>query len=158
MTPFKQDCNNIQPTYKQIFLADGSSVLCREMGQVNIPIKHGRRNFGTLVLEDVLIVPNLDRRLFSVNSFLARGNNWVHFENNHIKLGIQDGQKIKIPPSSLKTNAMIVNTRRNKYYNKSIPTPTADKLKDMVRINMNKIHERFHRSEGAIATIQAHNL
>ena len=158
MTPFKQDCNNIQPTYKQIFLADGSSVLCKEMGQVNIPIKHGRRDFGTLVLEDVLIVPNLDRRLFSVNSFLARGNNWVHFENQHIELGIQDGPKIKIPLSSLQTNAMIVNTRRNKYSDESIPTPTTDQTKDMVKINMNKIHERFHRSEGAIATIRAHNL
>ena len=158
MTPFKQDCNNIQPTYKQIFLADGSSVLCKEMGQVNIPIKHGRRDFGTLVLEDVLIVPNLDRRLFSVNSFLARGNNWIHFENHHIELGIQDGSKIKIPLSSLQTNAMIVNTRRNKYSDESISTPTADQTKDMVKINMNKIHERFHRSEGAIATIRAHNL
>ena len=29
MTPFKKDCNNIQSTYKVIYLADGSSVLCK---------------------------------------------------------------------------------------------------------------------------------
>ena len=32
----------------------------------------------------VRIVPSLDRRLFSINSFLANGNNCVHFENNFI--------------------------------------------------------------------------
>ena len=31
MAPFQRDCNNIQPTYKIIYLADGSSVLCKYM-------------------------------------------------------------------------------------------------------------------------------
>ena len=79
MTPFSKDCENIQPTQRTIFLADGSTVLCNKMGTIHIPIKKHNKHLGTLKLEDVLIVPNLDRRLFSVGSFLAKGNNWVHF-------------------------------------------------------------------------------
>ena len=78
MTPFKKDCRDIQTTHRKIFLADGSVVLCNEMGIIDIPIQNGRITIGTLRLDNVLIVPSLDRRLFSVNSFLQNGNNWVH--------------------------------------------------------------------------------
>ena len=88
MTPFKKDCSDIQNTNRRIYLADGSSVICKSSGSINIPITKNKRNLGTLKFEDVLIVPNLDRRLFSVNSFLNKGNNWIHFEKNHIVLGI----------------------------------------------------------------------
>ena len=101
MTPFKKDCRNIQSAHRKIFLADGSIVLCKEMGTIDIPIQNGKHVIGTLRLDNVLIVPSLDRRLFSVNSFLQNGNNWEHFENNSIHLGIRDGPKIKIPITSL---------------------------------------------------------
>ena len=93
MTPFKKDCSDIQNTNRRIYLADGSSVICKSSGSINIPITKNKRNLGTLKFEDVLIVPNLDRRLFSVNSFLNKGNNWIHFEKNHIVLGIYDTVK-----------------------------------------------------------------
>ena len=80
MTPFKNDCYDIQNTNRRIYLADGSSVICKSSGSIIIPIIKNKMDLGTLKLEDVLIVPNLDRRLFSVNSFLNKGNNWVHFE------------------------------------------------------------------------------
>ena len=50
---------------------------------------------------------------------------------------------------------MIVNTRKNTYIKNTDPSeiPTTK-----VKIDMNKIHNRFHRSEGAIATIRAHDL
>ena len=38
MTPFQKDCNNIKPTYKIIYLADGSSVLCKYMGNISLAI------------------------------------------------------------------------------------------------------------------------
>ena len=100
MTPFKSDCDNIQPTYRQIYLAEGSLVLCKEMGTINIPIKNNKTHIGNLRMEDVLIVPNLDRRLFSVNSFLSKGQNWVHFNKEYIELGIHEGPAIKIPITS----------------------------------------------------------
>ena len=75
MTPFKNDCTNIQPTYKMNYLTDGSSALCKHMGNISIPISKNKRVLGSLILEDVLIVPNLDRKLFSVNSILSRGHN-----------------------------------------------------------------------------------
>ena len=97
MTPFKKDYKSISSTRRTIYLADGSSVQCRYVGIIEIPIHKGNRIIGTLKLDDALIVPNLDRRLFSVNAFLNKGNNWVHFDKNFIKLGINDGPTIKNP-------------------------------------------------------------
>ena len=108
MTPFKKDCRNIQRAHRNFFLVDGSTVLCKEMGTIDIYIQNSKYIIGTLRLENVLIVPSLDRRLFSVNSFLQNGNNWVHFENNSIHLGIRDSPKIKIPITLLQSNALIV--------------------------------------------------
>ena len=56
-------------------------------GLIDIPIHKGIKLIGTLKLDDDLIVPNLNGRLFSVDSFLNRGNNWVHFDKNYIQLG-----------------------------------------------------------------------
>ena len=73
MTPFKKDCNNIQSTYKIIYLADGSSILCKYMGNILLPISKNNKVIGSLTLEDVLIAPNLDRRLFSVKCLPLKG-------------------------------------------------------------------------------------
>ena len=76
MTPYKRECKDIQQTFRKIFFADGSSIHCSQMENFDIPIKKQIQIIGILRrLEDVLIVPTLDRRLFSVNSFLLRGNN-----------------------------------------------------------------------------------
>ena len=83
-----KDCINIQPTYKLIYLVDGTTVMCKLMGNINIPIVAKNKELGTLISEDVLIVPNLDRQLFSVNAFLSKEHNWVHFTHDNIKLGI----------------------------------------------------------------------
>ena len=154
MTPFKKDCKNIQPTQRKIFLADGSMVMCKEMGTIDIPISNDKNSAGTLILDDVLIVPSLDRRLFSVNSFLGKGNNWVHFEKDSIILGIRTGPKVNVPITSLQSNALIVGTRNHKRTRNENRCETQKKKK----ISTNIIHDRFHRSHGAIATIQAHNL
>ena len=82
--------------------------MCKLMGNINIPIVAKNKELGTLILDDVLIVPNLDRRLFSVNVFLSKGHNWVHFTHDNIKLGIQNGPSIDIQITSLQANAMVV--------------------------------------------------
>ena len=52
------------------------------MGTIDTPKLIGQTKLDVLRLDNVLIVPSLDRRLFSViNSFLQNGNNWVHFES-----------------------------------------------------------------------------
>ena len=61
------------------------------MGNVCIPICEEQSEIGSLILEDVLIVPNLDRHLFSVHAFLSKGHNWVHFSQTEIQLGIKNG-------------------------------------------------------------------
>ena len=93
-------------------MADGSSVVCREAGEISIPLKNHHDSFFSLLLKDVLIIPDLDRRLFSVNAFLRRGNNWVHFYQHHVELGIRSGPTIKIPNSSLQSSAMERRKRR----------------------------------------------
>ena len=78
------------------------------MGHIIIPITSNGTTLKTLILEDVLIVQNLDRRLFSVNAFLSKGHNWVDFTHDNIKLGIRSGPNINIPITSLQPNAFIV--------------------------------------------------
>ena len=53
MTPFRSDYCNINHTYKQIYLADDSSILRNQMGVIEIPIKSQRKEIGKLILEDI---------------------------------------------------------------------------------------------------------
>ena len=46
MTPFKKDSYNIHHTYKQIYLADGSSILCNQTGAIDIPITSQHKEMG----------------------------------------------------------------------------------------------------------------
>ena len=55
-----------------------------------------------------MIVLNLDRSLLSVNSFLNKGNNWVHFEKDYIELGRSEGPRIRLPSLSLQSNIFVV--------------------------------------------------
>ena len=145
MTPFRKDCLNVQQTYKLIYLADGSTVLCKFMGNINIPIYDNRTKLGTLILEDVLIVPNLDRRLFSVNAFLSKGHNWVHFTQDNIKLGIKNGPSINIPITSLQSNAFVVDHEKcqpKNYAKRDSETPSNVSPRDKrIKINTNILHE-----------------
>ena len=43
MAPFGADCRKINHTYKHIYLADGSSILCNQMGVIDMPIKSQNR-------------------------------------------------------------------------------------------------------------------
>ena len=108
MTPFRSDCRDINHTYKQIYLADGSFILCNQMGVIHIPIKSQNREIEKLFLEDVFIVSNLDSRLFSVSPFLSKGNNWVNFKRDQIELGVRNGPTIKLPITSSQANAFVV--------------------------------------------------
>ena len=66
------------------------------MGIINIPTCKMKKIIGILRLDDVLIVPNLDMRLFSVKSFLQKETKWVHFDKHNIQLGILNSPIIKI--------------------------------------------------------------
>ena len=48
MIPFTKDCRDIQPTHRMIFLADGSTAICKEMGKIDIPVYNGKTNIGSL--------------------------------------------------------------------------------------------------------------
>ena len=162
MTPFKKNCTNIQPTYKMIYLSDGSPVLCKHMGNISIPINKNKRILGSLILEDVLIVPNLDRRLFSVNTFLSKGHNWVHFSRHTIKVGIKVGPNINIPITSLQSNALVVdhfkNVKSNEFVISPMSPPQSITSKKNTKLDTGLLHTRLHRLDGVFATIRAHVL
>ena len=80
MTPLTKDCYGIQRANGRIYLADVFSVICKQSSSINISIIKDKMNLCTQTLEDVLIVPNLERRLFSANLNLNKGNKWFHFE------------------------------------------------------------------------------
>ena len=139
------------------------------MGVIEIPIKSHRKEIGKLILEDVLIVPNLDRRLFSVSSFLSKGNNWTNFKRDQIELGVRNDPTIKLPITSLQANAFVVehNTcktkpkhyaKNNANNHKHIANKVVGHQKHKTNIDTNLLHDRFHRSDGGFATIRAHNL
>ena len=88
----------------------GSSVNDNQIGKFDIPIKKRNQIIRILRLEHISIVPTLDMRLFSVNSFLSRRNDRVLSQDDYIELGFRGRQKIKIPIRSLQPNAMIVNS------------------------------------------------
>lgn len=106
MTPFKRDCQNITPVHKEVDLADGTKILCKHIGHIIIPLESSIGTKYNLRLKKVLIIPKLDRRLFSVSAFLQQGNNWVNFTSDRIELGVKEGPRIQIPLTSLQTTAM----------------------------------------------------
>ena len=59
MTPFRKDCKNIQPANRKIFLADGSAVLCKEMGTIDIPISNSQTKLGIYKLDNVSLQSNV---------------------------------------------------------------------------------------------------
>ena len=159
MTLYKADCLNIEPTSKQIFLADGSTVFCKQMGSIHIPLRAKGKIVGKSRLDDVLIVPDLDQRLFSVNAFLSRGNNWVHFTSESIELGIQNGPKIQIPLSSLQSQAMIVKTGDTHTRLNACPACSKQNvLPNKKQLNSCTLHDQLHRPDSVLATIKAHDL
>ena len=120
---------------------------------IYIPIRQHKKTSGTLKLDEVLIVPNLDRRFFPVNTFLSKGNNWVHFTQHSIELGIKGGPKLTVPITFSQTNAMVVNVSKQ-----TQPSPSPDTYNNKLKISTDTFHSRIHRSHGALATIKSHNL
>ena len=124
------------------------------MGNISLPISKNNKIIGSLILEDVLIVPNLDRRLFSVNAFLSKGHNWVHFSRHMIKLGIKDGPSINIPITSLQSNALVVEHNHNQKHKEFLSSSKQNEVtRKRMKIDIGLLHNRLHRPDGALATI-----
>ena len=128
------------------------------MGNISLPIRKNNKVIGSLVLEDVLIVPNLDIRLFSVNAFLSKGHNWVHFSRHTIKLGIKDGPSINIPITSLQSIALVVEHNHNQKPKEfSSSSKQNEILRNRIKTDTGFLHDRLHRPDGVLATIRAHD-
>ena len=114
-----------------------------------LPISKNNKVIGSLILEDVLIVPNLDRRLFSVNAFLSKGHNWIHFSRHLIKLGIKDGPCIQIPITSLQSNALVVEHNHNQKPKEFLSSSKQNEVtRKRMKIDTGLLHDRLHRPDG----------
>ncbi len=96
INPLKKNCYQIQNANRRMYCADGSSVIWKHSRSITIQINSNKKNLGILKPDDVLIVPNLGRKLFSVRVFLSEENNWVHFEKNRIDLGFYEEPRVRL--------------------------------------------------------------
>ena len=104
----------------------------------------------------------LDRRLFSVNAFLSKGHNWVHFSRHMIKLGIEDGPSINIPITSLQSNALVVDHSGIQQSKEHTTLPVSPQQlttpKKKTNLDTGLLHAMLHRSDGVFVTIRTHDL
>ena len=127
-----------------MFLTGTSSIQYSLMCIISIQIYKKKKVMSVLRLDYVVNVPNLDRRLFSVNSFINKGNNWVHFDKYNIQLVIQNSPTIKSQIISSQSNKMVV-------YMSDDPNNQSN-----LRISRNIIYSTIHRSDGVIATLEVY--
>ena len=76
-------------------------------------------------------------------------------------MGIQNGPSIDIPITSLQANAMVVDHVKctlKIFANDTQSAQGDQKGSKKIKITTNTLHDRFHRSDGVLATVQAHNL
>ena len=78
MTPHYSDCFNITRTKASIKLADGTHTNCTHQGETTIQFTDDLGIKQLLHLQKVLIVPDLDKRLFSVTQFSNVPNEYRH--------------------------------------------------------------------------------
>ena len=79
----------------------------------------------------------------------------MHFENNSVHLGIRDGPKIKIPITSIQSNTLTVGDIEIR---STIKASNPIHNRNKIKLSTNVLHDIFQRSDGALATIRAHNL
>ena len=85
MTPFRADCRNINHTYKQIYLADGSSILFNQIGVIDIHIKSQNREIGKLIITSLqtnaFVVEHNTSKTKSIYYANNNANNHMHIAN-----------------------------------------------------------------------------
>ena len=68
---------------------------------------------------------------------------------------MKDGPMIRIPITSLKSNALLVGDVKTQNRTRVHEFNTTLKK---IKLNTNILYNRFHRFDGAMATIKAHDL
>ena len=142
MTPHRNDCFNIIKSRAMVKLADGSTCTSEEEGQCLLDIQGSDGKQHKLLLMRVLIVPGLDRRLFSVPTFTEYEGNSINFQNNGIT--VKMGNVSMCVPTS-KVGPLLA-------FHLSVAN-NASKLPRRCGTNLEVLHQRLgHR---AITTILA---
>ena len=141
MTPHYTDCFNIIKTKASIKLADGTYTTCTHQGETTLNFTDDLGIQRLLHLQKVLIVPDLDKRLFSVTPFNTIYGNKITFSIHGVLLQFPNGTTLTLPPPKLISTACVMKTSK----------PS--------KVNINVLHDRLgHRSINGLLTASDHGV
>ena len=77
MSPYKKDLRNVRPCNAKVTVADGTRISAKQEVDVTLllPTNENRHQAARVKLQRVLLVPGLNRRLFSVTTFTRNPGN-----------------------------------------------------------------------------------
>ena len=107
-TPHYSDCFNIISTKASIKLADGTHTNCTHQGEATINFTDELGFKKLLHLKKVLIVPDLDKHLFSVTQFSNIHGNKIMFSIHGVLLQFPSGTTLTLPPPQLVSTACLI--------------------------------------------------
>ena len=141
MTPYYSDCFNIINTKASIKLADGTYTTCTHQGEATLNFTDDLGLQRLLHLQKVLIVPDLDKRLFSVTQFSTIYGNKITFSIHGVLLQFPTGTTLTLPPPKLVSTACVMRTSKP------------------FKVNINVLHDRLgHRSINGLLTASDHGV
>ena len=153
MTPHPEDLiMDISSTKSLVEVANGNIVKAPKKGTVKIKITDVKtNNTYSILLEDVLLVPGLSRRLFSVNQWTKSGGA-INFNGETCRMSYKDTSNPNIK-FSMNLNAPF----SPKDSANCLVSPTANTAK--VQIPSNLLHKRLgHRSIQALGVASDNNF
>ena len=107
MTPFRSDLKNTKICKANVTVADGSRIQSNVLEDVTIllPTNEDIHNAARVRLTRVLYVPGLNRRLFSVPTFIQMPGHKMTLYENGVHITLPDGKTADVPNNNEKTEA-----------------------------------------------------
>ena len=106
MTPYNRDLRDISSCAVMILLDVGSELQCTEQGTCTMNLTDNTGKTRAVLLPHVLLIPHLDRQLFSVLSFTSVNNNTVTFSHGKVELHYSGFTSDIGIPTRIKTTAL----------------------------------------------------
>ena len=128
-------------------VADGHIIKCTITGKINVDMLDDEGNRVKTVLENVMYVPGLTQRLFSITNFVNNGNR-ATFERNALKLYFGDRT---VPVTiQMENGRVLAMPAKRKHKEKSVHKK---------RVRSELLHKRLgHRYLKTILTASAHDV
>jgi transposase InsO family protein len=158
MTPRRADLfDTVEDQNLGVEVADGHIIKCSVTGKINVDMLDDEGKRVQAVLDNVMYVPGLTQRLFSITNFVNNGNK-ASFERNALKLYFGDRSvPVTIQMMNGRVSAMPAkkNSEANQANDKSLPR----KSKPKKRVRTELLHKRLgHRYTTTILAASEHEV